>query len=145
MSDTKKSRYPGKHESFKASTSGLEDVVFHPSSSAAEFKKFNERLADHISVPFKRFGPPMSKALRKLVKLLFVLPEKPDTDSKSYQVDVVMWTDEWSQVKDDCRQFTEANQKLYNLLNQHCLPAMLKKYARIPIGMTWKMIWMASA
>ena len=59
MSDTTKnnggvgkqtSRYQGKHESFRAPNSGLEDVVFHLYSSTAEFKKFNDRLADYFGV-----------------------------------------------------------------------------------------------
>ena len=129
MLDTtkKSSRYQGKHESFKAPTSGLEDVVFNPSSSAADFKKFNDCLAHHVGVTFKLFGPPMSKALRKLVKPLFVLLAKPDPDSKSYQVDVIVWTETWTEVKDDRRQFTEANQKLFNLIKQHCAPAIMQK------------------
>ena len=67
--------YQGKHESFRAPNSGLEDVVFHPSSAAAEFKTFNYRLSNYVGVSFKHFGSPMSKALRKLEKPLFVLPE----------------------------------------------------------------------
>ena len=136
MSDTTKnndggavnqtSRYQGKHGSFRAPTSGLEDVVFHPSSLAAEFKKYNDRLADYVSVSFKNFGPPMSKALRKLAKPLFVLPEQPDSDSKSYATEVVVWTDAFTRVKDDSRRFTEANQKVFNILKHHSTPAMMQ-------------------
>ena len=64
-------------------------MVFHPSSLAAEFKNFNDRLADYFGVSFKHFGPPMSKALRKLAKPIFVLPEQPDSESKSYVTEVV--------------------------------------------------------
>ena len=121
------SRYQGKHESFCAPTSGPEDVLFHPSTLAAEFKKYNDRLADYVGVLFKHFGPPMRKALCKLAKLLFVLPEQPDSDSKSYADEVVVWTDAFTRIKDDSRRFTEANQKVFNLLKQHITPAMMQK------------------
>ena len=134
MSDTTKNnggvgkqtiRYQGKHESFCAPTSGLEDVVFHPSSLAAEFKKYNDRLADYVGVSLKHFDPPMNKALRKLVKPLFVLPGQPDSDSKLYETEVVVWTDAFTRVKNDSRCFTEADQKVFNLLKQHSTSAMM--------------------
>ena len=87
---------------------------------------FNDRLADYAGVSFKHFGLPMSKALRKLVKPLFVLPEHPDLDSKSYVIEVVVWTGAFTKVKYDSRRFTEANPKLFNLLKQHSTPAMMQ-------------------
>ena len=77
------SRYQGKQKRFRAPISGLEEVVFHPSSSAAEFKKYDDRLANYFGVSFKYFGPQMSKAVHKLEKPIFVLPEQTDLDSKS--------------------------------------------------------------
>ena len=137
MSDTTKNNgvvynqvascYQGKHKSFRAPNSGLEDVVFHPSLLATEFEKFNDRLANYVGVSFKQFGLPMRKALRKLVKPLFVLPEQPDSDSKWNATNVVVWTDAFTKVKDDSRRFTEANQKVFNLLEQHCTPEMMQK------------------
>ena len=136
MSDTTKnnggvgkqvaSRYLGKHKSFRAPTSGLEDVVFHPSLLATEFEKFNDRLANYVGVSFKHFGLPMRKALRKLVKPLFVLPEQPDSDSKWNATNVVVWTDAFTKVKDDSRRFTEANQKVFKIMKHHSNPAMMQ-------------------
>ena len=69
----------------------------------------------------------MSKALRKLAKPIFVLPEQPDSYLKSYETEVVVWTGTFTKVKDDSCRFTEANQKLFNLLKQHSTPAMMQK------------------
>ena len=137
MSDTTKnnggvgkqvsSRYQGKHKIFRAPTSGLDDVVFQPSSSAAEFKTFNDCLANYVGMYLKHFGLPMIKALRKMAKPLFVLTEQPDSDSKFYVTEVVVWTDAFTKVKDDSRRFTESNQKLFNFLKQHSSPVMMQK------------------
>ena len=102
-------------------------MVFRPSSAAAEFKTFNDRLANFFGVSFKNFGLPMSKALQKLAKPLFVLPKQLDSDSKSYVTKVVVWADAFTKVKDDHRRFTETNQKVFNLLKQHVTPEMMQK------------------
>ena len=57
----------GKHDFFCAPTSGLEDVVFQPHSSAAQFKNNNDHMDDHVRVTFKLMVPKMSKALMKPV------------------------------------------------------------------------------
>ena len=103
------SRNQGKHENFRARTPVLEDLVFHPSSSATKFKKFNDRLVDYVAVSFKHFGQPMSKAPLKLAKLIFVLPEHPDLDPKSYATKVVVCHDAFTRVKYDSHCFTKAN------------------------------------
>ena len=59
---TNTNRFYEKYNSFRAPTSGLEDVVFQPHSSAAQFKKKNDRLDDHIGVTLRRMGPKMGKA-----------------------------------------------------------------------------------
>ena len=102
-------------------------MVFHPSLSTAELKKFNDCLADHVGVSFQHFVLPMSKALRTLAKPLFVLPEQPDSDLKWYASKVIVSTDAFTKVKDDSRSFTGANQKVFNLLEQHCTPEMMQK------------------
>ena len=102
-------------------------MVFRPSSSLAEFKKYNDRLADYVGVSFNHFGPPMIKAMRKLAKPLFVLHEHIYLDSKLYVTEVVVWTDAFTRVKDDSCRFTEANQKVFNLLKHHSTTAMMQK------------------
>ena len=72
----------GKYDSFHASTSGLEDVVFQPHSSAAQFKKNNDRLADHVGVSFRRMGPTMGKAMRKLVQPVLSVTRITERESK---------------------------------------------------------------
>ena len=69
----------------------------------------------------------MSKALRKLAKPLFVLPKHPDSDSKSYATEVVIWNDSFMRVKYDSHRFTGANQKVFNLLKQNNTPGMMQK------------------
>ena len=70
----------GKYDSFHASTSGVEDVVFQPHSSAAQFKKNNDRLADHVRVTFRQMSPTMGKTLRKLVQPVLAVPIMPDSE-----------------------------------------------------------------
>ena len=49
-------RSHGKYDYFCAPTSGLKDVVFQPHSSAAQFKKNNDWLDNHVRVKFPQMG-----------------------------------------------------------------------------------------
>ena len=57
-------RSNGKYDYFCALTSGLHDVVFQPHSSAAQFKKNNDRLADLVGVTFTLMVPTMDNSLK---------------------------------------------------------------------------------
>ena len=73
-------RSHGKYDSFCAPTNDLEDVVFQPHSSDAQFKKKNDRMTDHVRVTFRRMGLTMGKALRKLVQPVLSVPSMPDSE-----------------------------------------------------------------
>ena len=72
-------RSHGKYDSFNVPTSSLENVVFQPHSSAAHFKKNNNRLADHVRVTFIQMGPTMVKTMRKLVQPFLAVTSIPDS------------------------------------------------------------------
>ena len=101
--------YQGKHNSFGAPMSGLEGVVFQPHSLAAQFKKINDRLADHVGVIFKRMVPTMGKTLKKLVNPVLVVPSMPDSNSKSYDDEIIVFAETYKLTNQDICEFKNAN------------------------------------
>ena len=68
-------------------------MVLQPHSSAAQFKKINDRLANHVGVTFKQMGPTMGKALSKMVNPVLVVPSMPDIDSKFYDAEIIVFAE----------------------------------------------------
>ena len=125
-------RFHGKHDYFRAPTSGLEDMVFQPHSSAVQFKKNNDRMANHVKVTFKKMVPTMGKALVKLVQSVLSVPSMPDSDLKLYDADIILFAETYKLANQDIREFKDANQRSYNLYKHHCAEAMMKKMATLP-------------
>ena len=104
-----------KYDSFSALTSGLEDVAFQPHSLATQFKKKNDRLADHVGVTFRRMGLKIGKAMRKLVQPVLAVPIMPDSESKAHDAEIIVFTETFKIANQDIREFKDANQQSYNL------------------------------
>ena len=120
-------RYQGNHESFRAPTSGLAYVVFQPHSLAADFKKINDRLANHVGVTFKQMGLTMGKDMRKLVNPVLVVLIMPDRNLKSYNAEIIVFAVTYKLLNHDICELKYSNQKSYNLYKQQCAEAMMQK------------------
>ena len=122
----------GKYDSFRAPTSGLEDVFFQPHSSATQFKKNNDRVADHVGVTFRRMGPMMGKYPRKLVQTVLALPSMPDSNSKLYDSKIIVFSETYKLTNPDICELKDANHHSYNLYTQNCAEVMLQKLRTLP-------------
>ena len=122
----------GKHNFFCATTSGMEDVVFQPQSSAAHFKNNNDRLADHVGVTFRQMGPVMGKDMRKLVQPVLAVPSMTNSESKSYDAKIIVFADTYKIANQDIRKFKDANQRSYSLYKQNCAESMIQKLTTFP-------------
>ena len=56
----------------------------------------------------------------------------PDSDSKSYDVNIIVFAETYKLVNQDIRKFKDANQRSYNLYKQHCAEVMLQKLTTLP-------------
>ena len=86
-------------------------MVFQPHSSATQFKKNNDRLADHVRVTFRKMSPTMGKTLRKLVQPVLAVPIMPDSESKSYDTEIIVLAEMYKLAYKDIREFKDANQR----------------------------------
>ena len=113
-------RFHGKHDYFRAPTSGLEDVIFQLHSSTAWSKENNDQLANHVGLTFRRMGQTMCKSLRKLVQPVLVVPIMSDSESKSYEAEIIVFAETYKLANQDIREYKNANQRSYNLYKQYC-------------------------
>ena len=61
----------------------------------------------------------MGKALRKMMQPFLTVPSMPDSDSKSYDAEIIVFAETYKLANQDIREFKDANQRSYNLYKQH--------------------------
>ena len=74
----------------------------------------------------------MGKFISKLVQPVPAVPRMPDRESKSYDTEIIVFTETHKLTNQDIREFKDANQQSYNLYKQHCAEAMLRKLTMLP-------------
>ena len=77
-------------------------------------------------------APTMDKAMRKLLQPVLSVPSIPDRYSKSYDADIIVFAETYKLANQDIHEFKDANQRSYNLYNQHCAELMLLKLTMLP-------------
>ena len=56
----------------------------------------------------------------------------PDSKSKSYDAEIIVFAETYKLANQDIHEFKDANQRSYNLYNQHCAELMLLKLTMLP-------------
>ena len=77
-------------------------------------------------------GPTMGKYLGKLMQPVLAVPSMPVRKLKSYDADIIMFSETNKLVNQDICEFNESNQHSYNLYKQHFDEAMIQKLTKIP-------------
>ena len=57
----------------------------------------------------------MGKALRKLVQPVLSVPSMPERESKTYDTEIIVFTETYKLANQDICEFKDANQRSYNL------------------------------
>ena len=60
------------------------------------------------------------------------VPSMPDSDSKSYDAEIIVFAETYKLGNQDIREFKDANQRSYSLYKQNCAESMIQKLTTFP-------------